>query len=51
VASVTPEDWGVEILDENFEKMTGKEDADLVGITSMIATVTVIVKCASYYYN
>jgi radical SAM superfamily enzyme YgiQ (UPF0313 family) len=38
VASVTPEDWGVEILDENFEKMTGKEDADLVGITSMTST-------------
>ena len=38
VASVTPKDWVVEILDENFEKVTGKEDADLVGITSMTST-------------
>ena len=39
VAAVTPKDWGVEILDENFEEVTGEENADIVGITSMTATV------------
>lgn len=49
VASVTPEDWCVEILDENFEKVTGKEDADLVGITSMTSTVNRGYKIASLF--
>jgi radical SAM superfamily enzyme YgiQ (UPF0313 family) len=39
VAAVTPKDWDVKIIDENFCKVTGKEDADIVGITSMTSTV------------
>jgi radical SAM superfamily enzyme YgiQ (UPF0313 family) len=49
VASVTPENWNVEILDENFEKVTGKEDADLVGITSMTSTVNRGYEIASHF--
>jgi radical SAM superfamily enzyme YgiQ (UPF0313 family) len=33
IASLTPPDWEIEILDENFEKFVYKE-ADLVGITA-----------------
>jgi len=39
VAAVTPKDWVVEILDENFCKVTGEEDVALVGITGMTSTV------------
>jgi len=39
VAAVTPPHWNVKILDENFEKITGNEHADLIGITSMTSTV------------
>jgi len=33
IASLTPADWDIEIIDENFEKFSFKE-ADLVGITA-----------------
>lgn len=39
VAAVTPSHWNVQILDENFEKISGTEQADLIGITSMTSTV------------
>jgi len=49
VAAVTPKDWVVEILDENFGKITGKEDAELVGITSMTSTIMRGYEIASLY--
>jgi radical SAM superfamily enzyme YgiQ (UPF0313 family) len=39
VAAVTPQNWNIKIVDENFEQVTGQEDADLVGITSLTSTV------------
>ncbi len=39
VAALTPEDWEVEIIDENFEPFTYRE-ADLVGLTAFTASAT-----------
>ena len=39
IASLTPDHWDVEILDENFERFEFRE-ADLVGITALTSSVT-----------
>jgi radical SAM superfamily enzyme YgiQ (UPF0313 family) len=39
VAALTPSDWCIEILDENFERFHFKE-ADLVGLSSFTAQIT-----------
>jgi radical SAM superfamily enzyme YgiQ (UPF0313 family) len=39
VASLTPPDWQVSIIDEKVEALDLKQDADLVGITSMTPAV------------
>jgi len=39
IAALTPDNWEVEILDENFTTFEYK-DADLVGFTSLTSTVT-----------
>jgi radical SAM superfamily enzyme YgiQ (UPF0313 family) len=49
VAAVTPRDWNVQILDENFEKITGEEQADLIGITSLTSTVNRAYEIASQF--
>ncbi|MEN8223875.1 MAG: radical SAM protein [Bacteroidota bacterium] len=38
IAALTPKEWDIEIIDENFEQFSYKE-ADLVGITAMTANV------------
>ncbi len=39
LASMVPENWAVEIVDERLRKLTFGEEADLVGITSMACLV------------
>lgn len=48
VAALTPDDWKVEIVDENFELFEYRE-ADLVGLTAFTATVTRAYEIASLY--
>lgn len=48
VAALTPPDWEVEILDENFEPFTYRE-ADLVGFTSLTATINRCYEIAAMY--
>jgi len=48
VAALTPEDWQVEIVDENFEPFEYKE-ADLVGLTAFTATINRAYEIASLY--
>lgn len=48
VASLTPEHWDVEILDENFERFSYIE-ADLVGITALTSSVTRAYELADVY--
>jgi radical SAM superfamily enzyme YgiQ (UPF0313 family) len=48
VASLTPPDWEVRIIDENFRSHTFKE-ADLVGITALSSTSPRAYKIASEY--
>jgi radical SAM superfamily enzyme YgiQ (UPF0313 family) len=48
VATLTPNDWEVEILDENFEKFRYKE-ADLIGLTSFTASITRAYEIAGIY--
>ncbi|NIR13844.1 MAG: radical SAM protein, partial [Desulfobacterales bacterium] len=38
VAAVTPSDWEVKIVDENFDRFQ-LEEADLVGITAFTTTI------------
>ena len=38
VAALTPEDWGVEIIDENWKPFEYKK-ADLVGLSALTASV------------
>lgn len=51
LASLTPEHWDVEILDENFEKFEDvqEKDADLVGLTSFSPNAPRAYEIASYY--
>ena len=39
IAALTPDNWEIEILDENFERFTYKE-ADLIGITALTSQVS-----------
>jgi radical SAM superfamily enzyme YgiQ (UPF0313 family) len=48
VATLTPENWDVEILDENFERFVYRE-ADLVGITALTSSVTRAYELADIY--
>ena len=48
IASLTPKNWEVEILDNNFDKVTFKP-ADLVGITSFTCTANKAYEFAKLY--
>ena len=48
IAALTPDDWEVEILDENFENFEAR-DADLVGLTAMTANVNRAYEIAAIY--
>jgi len=48
IATLTPDNWEVEILDENFESFTYKE-ADLVGFTALTSSVTRAYELAQIY--
>jgi len=48
VAALTPDNWDVEIIDENFEPFVYK-DADLVGFTAFTATATRAYRIAALY--
>lgn len=39
VAALTPKDWDIEIVDENFEEFQYREGVDLVGLTAFTATI------------
>lgn len=48
IASLTPDEWEVKLLDENFTDFE-YEDADLVGITSFTSTITRAYEIAEIY--
>ena len=48
IAALTPDDWDVEIIDENFSPFKYK-DADLIGLTADTATATRAYEIASEY--
>lgn len=48
VAALTPDDWEIEILDENFESFRYKE-ADLVGLTAFTAAARRAYEIAALY--
>jgi len=48
VAALTPDDWDIEIVDENFEPFEYRE-ADLVGLTAFTASATRAYEIASLY--
>ncbi|HJN04978.1 MAG TPA: cobalamin-dependent protein, partial [Bacteroidales bacterium] len=48
IATLTPDDWEVELLDENFDDFEYK-DADLVALTALTSSVTRAYEIASYY--
>lgn len=48
IATLTPKNWDVEILDENFEEFQYKE-ADLVGFTALTSSVTRAYELAAIY--
>ncbi len=48
IAALTPPDWEVEILDENFTALEYR-DADLVGLTSLTATINRCYEIATEY--
>lgn len=48
IAALTPDNWEVEIIDENFEEFKFKE-ADLVGITSLTSSVFRAYEIAKVY--
>jgi hypothetical protein len=48
VAALTPAEWDIEIVDENFEQFTFKK-ADLVGLTAFTASVTRAYEIAGIY--
>ncbi len=48
VAALTPDDWEIILIDENFQNFTF-EDADLVGITSFTSTVKRAYEIAASY--
>jgi radical SAM superfamily enzyme YgiQ (UPF0313 family) len=48
VAALTPDDWSVKIIDENFERFS-YEEADLVGLTAFTASVSRAYEIAEIY--
>ena len=48
IAALTPNDWDIVLIDENFEKFS-YEDADLVGLTSFTSNATRAYEIASVY--
>jgi hypothetical protein len=48
VAALTPNDWNIEIVDENFERFDYRQ-ADLVGLTAFTAAVTRAYEIARFY--
>ena len=48
IAALTPPDWDIEILDENFDEFKFKE-ADLVGITAVTANINRAYELSSIY--
>jgi radical SAM superfamily enzyme YgiQ (UPF0313 family) len=48
VAALTPDDWDIEIIDENFEKFKYRK-ADLVGLTTFTANANRAYKIAGIY--
>lgn len=48
IGTLTPDDWEVEILDENFDEFAYKE-ADLVGLTALTSSVTRAYEIAAVY--
>lgn len=48
IAALTPENWDIELLDENFYKFEFK-DADLVGLTALTAQVTRAYEISQFY--
>lgn len=53
IASLTPDHWDIQILDENFERFEEAEDndPDLVGITSFSPNVYRAYQIAAHYRN
>jgi radical SAM superfamily enzyme YgiQ (UPF0313 family) len=50
IAALTPDDWGVEIIDENFAEFRYKK-CDLVGITACTASANKAYEIAKIYRN
>ncbi len=50
IAALTPNNWEIEILDENFERFEYR-DADLVGLTALTSQVTRAYEIAAVYKN
>ena len=50
IATLTPDHWDVELLDENFDEFTFRE-ADMVAITSLTSSVTRAYEIAAIYKN
>ena len=48
IAALTPNNWDIEILDENFERFEYRE-ADLVGLTALTSQVTRAYELATIY--
>ena len=48
VAAVTPSNWDVKILDENFDKFDF-EEADIVGITAFTSNINRAYEIAQLY--
>ena len=48
VAALTPDDWEIEIIDENFERFEYR-DADLVGLTGFTSAIERAYQIASIY--
>jgi hypothetical protein len=48
IAAITPSNWEVKILDENFDKFEF-EEADLVGITAFTSNITRAYEIAQIY--
>ncbi|HET6421969.1 MAG TPA: cobalamin-dependent protein, partial [Geobacteraceae bacterium] len=48
VAAVTPDQWEIKIIDENFDKFEF-EEADLVGITAFTSNITRAYEIAGIY--
>lgn len=50
IAALTPDNWDIELLDENFDRFTYKE-ADLVALTALTSQVTRAYELAQVYKN